>query len=306
MAGLKELRTRIEAIKSTKKITSAMKMVAAAGLRRAQGLIAKSEVYNGSLKTSALRVAYDLKEEEKSKGVVYTYPELMTGKGGDSAYLLIVISSDKGLCGSYNAYVAKTAINRINELESAGKEVKVICIGKKANDIIKRRYADRILNVIDGVARKGADFDEATTLTQRFLEGFEKGEFDVAEIVSSKFRSAISREIASRRFLPVELPEDITTAEGTPIDRVNNAYYDYEPDKLEMLDALLLMLAKAQMFDAIVQAQASEQGARMASMDNATRNASDMISKLTLRYNGIRQSAITTELTEIISGAEAI
>ena len=306
MAGLKELRTRIEAVKSTKKITSAMKMVAAAGLRRAQGLIGKCGVYNENLKTSALRVYFYLKREEKEKNVVYAYPELLTGKGSDQNYLLVVISSDKGLCGSYNAYVAKAAASRVEALKAEGKNVKIICVGKKARDVLKRRYADLIVNTFEGIARKGANFDEAVDIVHPLLEGFEKGEFDKVEIVSSFFRSAISREIESRPFLPVVLPAELPSGEGEPLDRVNNAFYDYEPDKMEMLDALLLMVVKAQMFNALVQAQASEQGARMASMDNATRNASDVISKLTLRYNGIRQSAITTELTEIIAGAEAI
>ncbi len=303
MAGLKELRTRIEAIKSTKKITSAMKMVAAAGLRRAQGLIARSEAYGSSLRNAALRAACDLRQE--CEGGEFSYPPLLAGYGRDQSYLLIVISSDKGLCGSYNAHVSRAALNRIKELEEAGKDVKVVCIGKKAADVIKRRHAGKIVSVIDGIARKGADFDETTALAQDFLLRFEKREFDVAEIVSSHFVSALSRKIASRRFLPAGLSLDETVG-NNDVNRVNDAFYDYEPDKTALLESLLLMLVKAQMFDAVVQAQASEQGARMASMDNATRNATDMISKLTLRYNGIRQSAITTELTEIISGAEAI
>lgn len=304
MAGLKELRTRIEAIKSTRKITSAMKMVAAAGLRRAQGLIGKSSAYYDNLLISVQRVIFDLKQEEAAKGVRYLYPKMMTGSGKDHSYLLLVVSSDKGLCGSYNANVAKAALKRIDELLSAGHEVKVVCIGKKARDVIKRKHADLIVRTLEGVARKGADYEEAAKIALPVLEAFSKGEFDKAEIVSSYFVSAISRDVQARPLLPVELPE--TEAGAEPVNRVKNAFYDYEPDKLSMLSGLLPQIAKAQVFNAIAQAQASEQGARMASMDNATRNASDMISELTLRYNGIRQSAITTELTEIISGAEAI
>lgn len=306
MAGLKELRNRIEAIKSTKKITSAMKMVAAAGLRRAQGLIAKSDLYQNNLKTSALRLAFELKQEEAAKNIAFVYPQIFTGKKSCNTYLIVVISSDKGLCGSYNAHVAKAALNRIAQLKNDGKIVQVLCIGKKAAELIRRKYPDVISEVIDGVAKKGADFEETLVLTHRLLADFEKNVFDVAEIVSARFISALSRDIQSRPFIPAYLPLDNSEKNEFIPNRVDNAYYDYEPDKLIMLEALLIMLLKAQMFDAIVQAQASEQGARMASMDNATRNATDMISKLTLKYNGIRQSAITTELTEIISGAEAI
>ena len=307
MAGLKELRTRIEAIKSTKKITSAMKMVAAAGLRRAQGAINKSAVYKDSLLLAARRVALDLQYEEKLKGVALNYPKIMTGNGKDENYLLLVISSDKGLCGSYNANVAKAAQARVAELLQQGKNVRLVCVGKKAREIIKHRYAELIVNSYEGMARKGADFYEALDVVMPVLDEFEKGMIDKVEIVSSTFRSAISRETASRQLLPINLTV-ANDAENLaePVNQVNNAFYDYEPDKMEMLEALLLMIVKAMMFDAFVQAQASEQGARMASMDNATRNAAEMISKLTLRYNGLRQSAITTELTEIISGAEAI
>lgn len=306
MAGLKELRTRIEAIKSTKKITSAMKMVAASGLRRAQGLIGKCEIYNNNLKTSAMRVIYDLKNEETEKGITHIYPDILTGKGKNKNYLLVVISSDKGLCGGYNAYVAKAVISRINELQSQDKEVKIICVGKKARDIIKRKYAELIVDTIEGVARKGANYDEAVDIANPILAAYEKGEFDVVEIVSSVFISAITREIEARQFLPMPILENATKDSPENLNKVGNAFYDYEPDKMEMLEGLSIMIVKAVIFNAIVQAQASEQGARMASMDNATRNASDVVSRLTLRYNGIRQSAITTELTEIISGAEAL
>ena len=306
MAGLKELRTRIEAVKSTKKITSAMKMVAAAGLRRAQGLIDKSAAYKNSLLVSARRTALDLKLEEAAGKSALVYPKLMTGNGNQEVCRLLVISSDKGLCGSYNAAVAKVAKARIKELQDEGKTVQVFCIGKKARELLKRQYGDLIIGSVEGMARKGADFSEALGVLMPTLEAFEKAEIGRVEIVGSTFKSAISRIIEPKVLLPVALEVEDETLESAPINLVNNAFYDYEPDKAEMLEALVLMLVKALMFDAIAQAQASEQGARMASMDNATRNASEMISKLTLRYNGLRQSAITTELTEIISGAEAI
>ena len=305
MAGLKELKTRIEAIKSTKKITSAMKMVAAASLRRAQGLIGKSAAYYDNLLHSAQRAAYDLKLEEKISGKAFSYPEVMQPKASDNSYLLLVISSDKGLCGSYNTHVARAAAQRIAELQAQSKKVEVICIGKKARDILNHKFSTLIVKTYEGISRKGADFDEAIEIFHPILQAFEKGVYDRVEIVSSFFKSAISRETKSRAFLPINF-DDSQVVSDHPINMAGNAFYDYEPDKEEMLSSLLIMMLKAQLFNALVQAQASEQGSRMASMDNATRNASDMISKLTLRYNGIRQSAITTELTEIISGAEAI
>ena len=305
MAGLKELRTRIEAIKSTKKITSAMKMVAAAGLRRAQGLMVKSDAYYENLLHNAKRVAFDLKQDEKTKGIKFVYPQVMSGTGRDESYLLVVLSSDKGLCGSYNAHVARAAMARLNALLDEGKRVDVICIGKKARDILKRKYASHIIKTCEGVARKGIDFDEIIDIFHPILQAFEQAVYDKVEIVSSYFKSAISREIKARLLLPICFDENDIHSD-VPINMAGGAFYDYEPDKAEMFEAVLLMMIKAQFYNAFIQAQASEQGARMASMDNATRNASDMISKLTLRYNGIRQSAITTELTEIISGAEAI
>ena len=196
-------------------------------------------------------------------------------------------------------------LERIAELQAQSKKVEVICIGKKARDILNRKFSTLIVKTYEGISRKGADFDEAIEIFHPILQAFEKGVYDKVEIVSSFFKSAISRETKSRAFLPINF-DDSQVVSDHPINMAGNAFYDYEPDKEEMLSSLLIMMLKAQLFNALVQAQASEQGSRMASMDNATRNASDMISKLTLRYNGIRQSAITTELTEIISGAEAI
>lgn len=306
MAGLKELRTRIESIKSTQKITSAMKLVAASRLRRAQGLIDKSSFYNNNLVSSANRVYYELRQEEAAKGVSYIYPKLLRGTGKCKICLLIVFTSDRGLCGGYNSNVAKAAAKRIEELTAEGTEVKILCVGKKGRDILKRKYAALIVKTLEGLGKKGAKYYEATDIAQLILEAYDKGEIDRCEVVVSHFVSAITRQVKVGPILPVMIEEFEYNKLNLPTNVVNGAFYDYEPDKMELLAGLLPLIFKASLFQAIVHSQASEHGARMTSMDNATRNAKDMISRLTLKYNRIRQTAITTELTEIISGAEAI
>lgn len=306
MAGLKELRTRIETIKSTAKITSAMKMVAASRLRRSQGLIGKSLFYNHNLLSSANRVIYELKQLEQMNGVGFSYPKLMSGNGKSNTYLLLVFTSDRGLCGGYNANVVKEAVKRIEELKTDGKTVKIICIGKRGKDILKRKYAELIINSVEDVAKKGAKYYEATDLAYPIMDMYEKGEIDVCEIVASKFFSAINREIKVAQVLPVLVEEYEYNKLHAPENVVKGAYYDYEPGLMEILEGILPLIFRGSIFQAIVHSQASEHGARMTSMDNATRNAKDMISSLTMRYNRIRQNAITTELIEIIAGAEAL
>ncbi len=306
MAGMKELRTRIESIKSTQKITSAMKLVAASRLRRAQGLIDKSSFYNNNLVSSANRVYYELRQEEAAKGVSYIYPKLLCGTGKNKTCLLIVFTSDRGLCGGYNANVARAAAKRIEELTAEGTEVKILCVGKKGRDILKRKYADLIVKTLEGFGKKGAKYYEATDIAQLILEAYDKGKIDRCEVVVSYFVSAITRQVKTGSILPVKIEEFEYNKLNLPTNVVNGAFYDYEPDKMELLAGLLPLIFKSSLFQAIVHSQASEHGARMTSMDNATRNAKDMISRLTLKYNRIRQTAITTELTEIISGAEAI
>lgn len=244
--------------------------------------------------------------KEQKKNVRFVYPELMRGSGKAENYLLLVFTSDRGLCGSYNSNVAREASKRIEELLGGGKNVKILCIGKKGRDILKRKYAGMIVDTIEGIARKGAKYYEAVDLGQRVLDMYAKGEFDVCETVSSRFRSAINREIVVRQVFPVQIEDFEYNRLHAPVNVYKGAFYDYEPGLLEILDGLLPLLFRSSLFQAIVHSQASEHGARMTSMDNATRNAKDMISGLTLRYNRIRQTAITTELIEIIAGAEAL
>lgn len=306
MAGLKELRTRIESIKSTEKITSAMKMVAAARLRRSQGLIDKCRFYNNNILASANRVLLELRQAEQKKNIRFVYPELMRGNGKSENYLLVVFTSDRGLCGSYNSNVAREAAKRIEALKEEGKNVKILCVGKKGRDILKRKYADLIVDTIEGIAKKGAKYYEAVDLGQRILDLYKQGEVDVCEVVCSRFRSAINREIVTEQVFPVVVEDFEYNRLHAPINVYKGAFYDYEPGLLELLESMLPLIFRSSLFQAVVHSQASEHGARMTSMDNATRNAKDMISGLTLRYNRIRQTAITTELVEIIAGAEAL
>jgi F-type H+-transporting ATPase subunit gamma len=219
-------------------------------------------------------------------------------------YLLIVFSSDRGLAGSFNYTVAKAAIQRIDELEAEGINVKVICIGKKAYDIIRRTHEKNIDEYRDDLGKKGADYKEMKSFGFKILNRFNGRDIDVVEVITSKFISAINREVVPRQVLPIILtkPEEF---EQDP-SMVDNAAYEYESDKMTMLTETLALLFRAFIFQAMVHSQASEHSARMTSMDNATRNAQDIIKNLTLKYNGIRQSAITTELIEIIAGAEAV
>ena len=306
MAGLKELRTRISTIKSTQKITSAMKMVAASRLRKTQGLISKSEFYNNNLLASANRLIFELKQQEEITGEAVAWPRLMSGTGQDKKYLLLVFTSDRGLCGSYNTAVAKEAARRIEELKAGGKEVLIYCVGKKGSDILKRKYADLIVGTKEGVSSKGAKYYEASDIGYYILDAYNKGEIDACEVVVSQFRSAINREIKTGPLLPVKIEDYEYNKLHVPTNVVRGAFYDYEPGKMQLLEGILPLIFRGSIFQAIVHSQASEHGARMTSMDNATRNASEMINKLTIKYNRIRQTAITTELIEIISGAEAL
>lgn len=303
MAGLKELRTRIETIKSTQKITSAMKMVAASSLRKAQGLIASSVPYRENILSPLENVVSEFRTLEQN-GTFVKWPRMIAGSENDRTYLLLVFTSDRGLCGNFNASVAKVAARRIEELQNAGKEVKVACIGRKGYSILKRRYAANIVRDIDGIAKKGARYDESAVIANYAYDDFMMRNIDVCEAVYSEFHSAINREIVVKQLLPLRFSERAES--GTEPVLVNGAAYEYEPYKMEVLGQSLPLLYKVSVFEAIIHSQASEHGARMTSMDNATRNAKDMISRLTLKYNRMRQTNITTELIEIIAGAEAL
>lgn len=306
MAGLKELRNRLESIKSTQKITSAMKMVATSRLRKAQIMVEKSAPYSNMLNITVKRILAAIKYEETSKNIRYVLPSILYQKPEAKNYLIFVFSSDRGLCGSYNQNVGKAVVRRIKELQQKSKTVKVICYGKKVFDILKRDYADLILEHYESVSANGLFYYEAIDLGKIIGQYCNTGVCDVCEFVYSQFHSALSREMIVKQIYPLEEKYAHVDKEDEALLKVGNAYYEYVPNKLKLLEVLLPKLVVDNIFTAMVNSQASEQGARMTAMDNATRNAKDMISSLTLKYNSIRQSAITTELTEIISGAEAL
>ena len=302
MAGLKELRTRIGSIKSTQKITSAMKMVAAARLRRAQEVLARSKHYSDDLMTLVGRLYRDMREEEQGTNIRYVFPKIIQPVLTPDNYLLVVFSSDRGLCGSYNAYVIRESVRRIRELRKNGKSVKVLSIGKKAGDGIKHRIPDVEVEILNGVAAKGADYCEVQVICERLLKEYTEKQFDVCEVVYTHFNSAINREVKVEQYIPYALGTDDERYDN----KVDNAFYEYDASKQKILIDTVLMLMISIFFQYLLNSQTSEHGARMTSMDNATRNANDMIAKLTLKYNRLRQTAITTELIEIISGAEAL
>lgn len=309
MAGLKELRTRIEAIKSTQKITSAMKMVAASRLRRVQILVDKNFGYSENLRKSALRVITEIENEEKTKGIQFMRPLLLQQKKNPSKYTLCVISSDRGLCGAYNSNIAKRATQRIKELQKANKQITVACVGKKAYDTLHRYFSgsDVVINRVDNKYVGLSYAEVAHKLADTILKQFVAGEFDICEFVYADFKTAISRTYECEQVCPLELNTEHLDEEHLQlINRSGNAFYEYLPDKLTLLTEILPILFNDNLFKIVVNSAASEHSARMTSMDSATRNAKKMISELTLKYNSLRQSAITTELIEIIAGAEAI
>lgn len=304
MAGLKELRVRISSIASTKKITSAMKMVAAARLRRANESLDKSKNYHQGILTVAGRIFKNLKDDEKGAGIPLNYPVIMKLRPDVENYLLVAFSSDRGLCGSYNSYVLRETIKRIDELTAKGMNVKVLCVGKKIGDALKSRRPDAVWDVLVGVAQKGARYRDAEQIIEPLITEYISGGFDVCEVIYTYFNSPINREVKRRQLLPYSLDVDLDDPRFS--DKVDNAFYEYDAAEEKVFNDVVYMLMFSEMFQMLLNSQASEQGARMTSMDNATRNAADMIGKLTLQYNRLRQSAITTELVEIISGAEAL
>lgn len=301
MAGLKELRNRLESIKSTQKITSAMKLVAASRLRKAQLLLDRSAPYAQIIRTAVKRIAAEIYEEETIKKIKFLPPQMLRQKTDPKRYLLVVFASDRGLCGSYNQNVGKTAVRRLEELIKQGKQVQIICFGKKGYDILKRKHAAYIAEYLPALSAD-LDYQQATALAAK-LQTFDG---DAVEIVYSRFHSALTREMRVAQVYPLPAETMALTEEEKNLHRIGSAYYDYRPEKFALLDLLLPELMVNNIFSIMLNTLASEHGARMAAMDNATRNAKDMIGTLTLRYNSIRQAAITTELTEIISGAEAL
>jgi F-type H+-transporting ATPase subunit gamma len=296
MPSLKDLRVRITSVKSTQKITSAMKMVSAAKLRRAQASAEEGRPY-------ALSMERMLSGLIGSLPTLGTAPRLLSGYDSDQNHLLIVVTADRGLCGGFNSNIVRETRRRITQLRKEGKDVKLFCIGRKGRDALRREHGRLIVDSLENVTRNGAQFGPARDVARNLRNKFEAREFDVCTLIYNTFKSAMSQVVTVKQIIPFP-----TTALRGPVgsEPIQTAAYELEPDDDALLEALLPANLAMQIFASLLESYASEQGARMTAMDNATRNAGDMINALTLTYNRSRQAAITKELIEIISGAEAI
>jgi F-type H+-transporting ATPase subunit gamma len=293
MPSLKDLKNRIESVKSTRKITKAMQMVAAAKLRRAQDAAEQSRPYTERFNAVMAGLSASAQGSD-------TAPRLLSGTGSDQVHLLVVMTAERGLCGGFNANIAKLARQRANELKAQGKTVKILTVGKKGRDALRRDYGDLFIDHVDLSEVKRLGYGDAQAIAKNILDRFDGEEFDVATIFYSKFRSVISQEPTAQQIIPASFE----TEEGEEAGA--STLYEYEPSEEAILADLLPRGVATAIFSALLENGASEQGARMSAMDNATRNAGEMIDKLTIEFNRTRQAVITNELIEIISGAEAL
>ena len=296
MPSLKDLKIRINSVKSTQKITSAMKMVAAAKLRRAQEGAEAARPYAERMEGMVAAIGASIGDPEGA-------PKMLAGTGGDQTHPLVACTADRGLCGGFNGSIVREVRNTTRRLKSDGKTVKILCVGKKARDLLKRDFASDIVETFEGIGKRGVEYHEAEMVADKITEMFEAGEFDVCTVVFNRFQSAMTQIITKQQVIPFQAPEQEGEAEKT---QGPSPVYLYEPDETEILDDLLPRNMAVQVFQALLESAASEHGARMTAMDSATRNAGDMIDNLTLTYNRTRQAFITKELIEIISGAEAL
>ena len=296
MPSLKDLRVRIRSVRSTQKITSAMKMVAAAKLRRAQEAAEAARPYAERMERMVGSLAANL---AGSAGA----PRLLAGSGADKTHLVVVATSDRGLCGGFNTTIVRDTRRLIRQLQADGKEVKLLIVGRKGRAQLRRDYNRLIGETFENVGRFGVRFVEAEEIAVKIAAMYAAGEFDMATIVYNRFKSALTQIVTRQQIIPFAVPPQAETAThaGAPA-----ASYEYEPDEADILADLLPRNLAVQMYRALLENAASEQGARMTAMDSATRNAGDMIAGLTMRYNRTRQAYITKELIEIISGAEAL
>jgi F-type H+-transporting ATPase subunit gamma len=292
MASLKELKGRINSVKSTQKITKAKQMVAAAKLRKAQAAAEAARPYALLLGKVMASIAGKVAGQDNA-------PKLLRGTGSTQRHLLVVVNTDKGLCGGLNSNLVKEAKIQARALESAGKDVAFYLVGKKGRAPIKREYPDQIADGFDTSTVRTPGFEEAGAIAAQLVEMFEAGKFDVAHLIYPTFKSALAQEPTTTQLIPVPAPPPAASTDS-------GAVVEYEPSEEEILEELLPRYVKTQLFGALLEREASEQGASMTAMDNATRNAGDLIQKLTIQYNRSRQAAITTELIEIIAGAEAL
>jgi F-type H+-transporting ATPase subunit gamma len=291
MASLKDLRTRIASVKATQKITKAMQMVAAAKLRRAQQAAEMARPYAERMDRVVGNLAGGMGAGDTNV--------LLSGNGNDKVHLLIVCTAERGLCGAFNSSIVRLTREHILRLQAAGKQVKIFTVGKKGNEQLKRQFGSLIIEHVEFRSVKQIGFAQADQVGRRVREMFAEGAFDVATLFYSRFRSVIAQIPTAQQIIPLQLPEK---AAGSAVD----TSYEYEPDQTELLAEILPRNISVQVFRALLENAASEQGSRMSAMDNATRNAGEMIKKQTQIYNRTRQAMITKELIEIISGAEAL
>jgi F-type H+-transporting ATPase subunit gamma len=293
MPSLKDLKNRIASVKATQKITKAMKMVAAAKLRRAQEAAEAARPYSQ-------RMAAVLANIAQAVGADDSAPRLMTGTGRDDTHLVIVCTAERGLCGGFNSQIARFARDHVRKLLAQGKTVKIICVGKKGFDMLRRDFASLIIDRVDLREVKKIGFENADRIGHKVIELFDNGEFDVCTLFYSEFKSVISQIPTAQQLIPASAGEVAAEGEGA------SAIYEYEPEAGAILSDLIPRNISVQIFRALLENVAGEMGAKMSAMDNATRYAGEMIDKLTLSYNRQRQAQITKELIEIISGAEAL
>jgi len=293
MPSLKDLKNRIESVKSTRKITKAMQMVAAAKLRRAQDAAEQSRPYTERFNAVMAKLAASVGDSESA-------PRLLRGTGKDDVHLLVVMTAERGLCGGFNGNIAKLARAEVGRLLGEGKTVKIITVGKKGRDAMKRYVGEHFIHHVDLTEVKYVGYADAQAIAADILDRFDAGEFDVAKIFFSRFENVVSQIPTMQQVIPADVPE----ADADEVE--SDAVYDYEPSEEAILEQLLPRAVATAIFSALLENGASEQGARMSAMDNATRNAGEMIDKLTIEYNRSRQAVITNELIEIISGAEAL
>jgi F-type H+-transporting ATPase subunit gamma len=290
MASLDDLKKRIASVKSTQKITKAMKMVAAAKLRKAQESAEKGRPYSEKMNNIILNLSNGISDKENTS-------KLLSGTGNDKVHLCVVMTSDRGLCGGFNSNIIKKAKSYFSKISADGKEFKIITVGSKGNDQLKRVYGEKIIENISFKESKNVNYFDADKVGKMVIEKFEAGEFDVCTIFYNQFKNVITQIPQAQQIVPLNNEEDENNSDES---------YEFEPDEDEILSNLLPKNISTQIFKAMLENSASEQGSRMSAMDNATRNAGEMVDKLTIEYNRSRQAAITKELIEIISGAESL
>ena len=303
MSNLKDLKVRINSVKSTQKITSAMKMVAAAKLRRAQEGAEAARPFASRMERMVAAVGDSIAGIEGA-------PKMLAGTGKQDTHLIVACTADRGLCGGFNSSIAREVRKMVINLKAEGKTVKILCIGRKGRDNLKRDYESNIIDTIEGIGKSSVEYTEATDVADRITAMFDEDDFDICTIVFNCFQSAMTQIPTAQQLIPFAAPEAEEEKNGETAPKATDEgpfpIFIFEPEEQDILSELLPRNIGVQIFQALLESAASEHGARMTSMDNATRNAGEMIDKLSIIYNRTRQAAITTELVEIVSGAEAL